>query len=104
MCILICYAFQNVILYEVYKVTVRICFVQGKVAVWLKTFVNADFPGYARHLTGYLAIVLGAGLTMLVQVRMFRDTLYIAEAMLDTCSQGSHTAFTWRDDQKEDNC
>jgi len=49
---------------------------KGKVAVWLKTFVNADFPGYARHLTGYLAIVLGAGLTMLVQSSsIFTSTL-----------------------------
>ena len=40
---------------------------QGKIAIVLRKFVNADFPGVFRHLTGYVAILIGAGLTILVQ-------------------------------------
>ena len=40
---------------------------RGRIAKVLQRFVNADFPGVFRHLTGYVAILLGAGLTMLVQ-------------------------------------
>ena len=50
---------------------------QGKIAVILKKFINADFPGKcAKHLTGYLAILLGAGLTILVQVIKSRVSLF----------------------------
>ncbi|XP_074652263.1 sodium-dependent phosphate transport protein 2B-like isoform X2 [Tubulanus polymorphus] len=40
---------------------------KGRIAIVLKKFVNADFPGKCSFLTGYLAILLGAGLTVLVQ-------------------------------------
>lgn len=40
---------------------------RGQMAKIIKKTVNADFPGPFRHLTGYLAILVGAGLTMLVQ-------------------------------------
>ena len=40
---------------------------QGQMAKIIKRTVNADFPGPARHLTGYFAIAVGAGLTMLLQ-------------------------------------
>ena len=33
----------------------------------IRKFVNADFPGYLAFLTGYVAILVGAGLTILVQ-------------------------------------
>lgn len=40
---------------------------RGQMAKIIKKTVNADFPGPCKHLTGYLAILVGAGLTMLVQ-------------------------------------
>ena len=40
---------------------------RGQIAKIIKKTINADFPGPFRHLTGYLAILVGAGLTMLVQ-------------------------------------
>ena len=40
---------------------------RGQMAMIIKKIINADFPGPFRHLTGYLAILVGAGLTMLVQ-------------------------------------
>ena len=40
---------------------------RGQMAKIIKKTVNADFPGPFRHLTGYFAILVGAGLTMLVQ-------------------------------------
>lgn len=40
---------------------------QGSVAQLLHRFLNANLPGKARHLTGYVAIIAGAGLTMLLQ-------------------------------------
>lgn len=33
----------------------------------IKKFVNADFPGKLSYFTGYLAILIGTGLTILVQ-------------------------------------
>ncbi|CAH1777713.1 unnamed protein product [Owenia fusiformis] len=39
----------------------------GHIAVAIKKVVNANFPGKLAFLTGYLAIVVGAGLTILVQ-------------------------------------
>lgn len=42
----------------------------------IKTFVNADFPGYCSYFTGYLALLLGAGFTILVQSSsIFTSTL-----------------------------
>ncbi|XP_067930144.1 sodium-dependent phosphate transport protein 2B-like [Watersipora subatra] len=38
----------------------------GHVAVLLKKFVNSDFPGCAKHFTGYVAILFGALLTILL--------------------------------------
>lgn len=40
---------------------------QGQMAVIIRKFINADFPGRFSYFTGYLAIVIGAGLTVLVQ-------------------------------------
>lgn len=40
---------------------------QGSMAKIIHKFINSDFPGYAKHLTGYVAILIGAGMTMLVQ-------------------------------------
>jgi len=49
---------------------------QGPMAVIIKKFVNADFPGAAGYLTGYLAILIGAGLTIVVQSSsIFTSTL-----------------------------
>ena len=36
-------------------------------AVVIRKFVNADFPGKCGYFTGYLAILIGAGMTILVQ-------------------------------------
>lgn len=40
---------------------------RGQLAKIIKRTVNADFPGPFKHLTGYFTILVGAGLTMLVQ-------------------------------------
>lgn len=40
---------------------------KGKVAMVIKKFVNAEFPGKCSYFTGYLAILIGTGLTFLVQ-------------------------------------
>lgn len=40
---------------------------KGKVALLIKKFVNAEFPGKFAYFTGYLAIIIGTGLTILVQ-------------------------------------
>ena len=40
---------------------------RGQIAVIIRKFVNANFPGYCSYFTGYLAILIGAGLTVLVQ-------------------------------------
>ncbi|XP_070533451.1 sodium-dependent phosphate transport protein 2B-like [Ptychodera flava] len=49
---------------------------RGSVAKIVKKVVNADFPGKLSFLTGYLAILVGAGLTILVQSSsIFTSTL-----------------------------
>ncbi|XP_052273872.1 sodium-dependent phosphate transport protein 2B-like [Dreissena polymorpha] len=40
---------------------------RGQIAQILRKFINADFPGHFKYFTGYLAILIGAGLTVLVQ-------------------------------------
>lgn len=40
---------------------------RGQLASVIKKTVNSDFPGPFRHLTGYFAILIGAGMTILVQ-------------------------------------
>ena len=40
---------------------------RGPIANLLKKFVNSDLPGPFKFLTGYIAILIGAGLTILVQ-------------------------------------
>ena len=40
---------------------------KGGIALVIKKFVNADFPGYTAFLTGYLAIIIGALCTFVVQ-------------------------------------
>lgn len=40
---------------------------KGKISYILKKFVNGDFPGKLAYFTGYLAIIVGTGLTILVQ-------------------------------------
>ncbi|CAH1773675.1 unnamed protein product [Owenia fusiformis] len=39
----------------------------GNIAKIIKKTINADFPGKLKFLTGYVAIIVGAGMTMLVQ-------------------------------------
>ena len=49
---------------------------KGQIARIIRKFVNADFPGVFSHLTGYLAIIIGTGLTILVQSSsIFTSTL-----------------------------
>ncbi|XP_002741835.2 sodium-dependent phosphate transport protein 2B-like [Saccoglossus kowalevskii] len=40
---------------------------RGQIAIVIKRTINADFPGKLSWLTGYIAILVGAGLTLLVQ-------------------------------------
>lgn len=40
---------------------------QGNIRKVIKKFVNYEFPGKAAYFTGYLAILIGTGLTILVQ-------------------------------------
>lgn len=40
---------------------------RGQIAFIIRKFINADFPGKCSYFTGYLAILIGAGLTVLVQ-------------------------------------
>lgn len=40
---------------------------KGSIAKVIRKFVNNDFPGCCAYFTGYVAILIGAGLTMLVQ-------------------------------------
>lgn len=40
---------------------------RGSIAKAIRKVVNEDFPGKCSYFTGYLAILIGAGLTMLVQ-------------------------------------
>ncbi|XP_052832745.1 sodium-dependent phosphate transport protein 2B isoform X2 [Octopus bimaculoides] len=40
---------------------------RGSIAKVIRKLVNQDFPGTCSFVTGYLAILIGAGLTMLVQ-------------------------------------
>ena len=40
---------------------------RGQMAIIIRKFVNADFPGKCGYFTGYLAILIGAGMTILVQ-------------------------------------
>lgn len=45
-------------------------------AMIIKRFINADFPGHCGYFTGYLAILIGAGLTIVVQSSsIFTSTL-----------------------------
>ncbi|XP_059158418.1 sodium-dependent phosphate transport protein 2B-like [Physella acuta] len=49
---------------------------QGPIALIIKKFINADFPGPLGYLTGYLTIIIGAGLTIIVQSSsIFTSTL-----------------------------
>ncbi|CAL1537783.1 unnamed protein product [Lymnaea stagnalis] len=49
---------------------------QGPMALLIKKFINADFPGPMAYFTGYLAIIIGAGLTIIVQSSsIFTSTL-----------------------------
>ncbi|XP_067686284.1 sodium-dependent phosphate transport protein 2B-like [Haliotis asinina] len=49
---------------------------KNHVATAIKKMVNADFPGRCSFLTGYLAILAGAGLTVIVQSSsVFTSTL-----------------------------
>ncbi|XP_028405457.1 sodium-dependent phosphate transport protein 2B-like isoform X2 [Dendronephthya gigantea] len=40
---------------------------RGNLAMVVKKTINADFPGPFKYLTGYFAILVGTGMTMLVQ-------------------------------------
>ena len=49
---------------------------KGHLAIVVKRTINADFPGRFKHLTGYFAILVGAGMTVLVQSSsVFTSTL-----------------------------
>ncbi|XP_055957264.1 sodium-dependent phosphate transport protein 2B isoform X2 [Patella vulgata] len=49
---------------------------RGQLEVLIKKFINAEFPGKMAYFTGYIAILLGAGLTILVQSSsIFTSTL-----------------------------
>ncbi|XP_050396258.1 sodium-dependent phosphate transport protein 2B, partial [Patella vulgata] len=41
--------------------------ISGQIATVIKKIMNAKFPGHCAFLTGYVAIFVGAGLTILVQ-------------------------------------
>ncbi|CAC5385633.1 SLC34A [Mytilus coruscus] len=40
---------------------------KGSVAKVVKKFINSDFPGLFKYLTGYVAILIGTGTTMIIQ-------------------------------------
>jgi sodium-dependent phosphate cotransporter len=40
---------------------------KGPMLTLVRRYINADFPGYASFLTGYAAMLIGAGITVLVQ-------------------------------------
>lgn len=40
---------------------------KGKIAIIVKNVINANFPGKLSYFTGYLAILVGAGITMIIQ-------------------------------------
>lgn len=40
---------------------------RGQMAHVIRKFINADFPGACSYFTGYLALLIGAGVTMLIQ-------------------------------------
>ncbi|XP_071794909.1 sodium-dependent phosphate transport protein 2B-like [Asterias amurensis] len=40
---------------------------KGSIALLIQKFINADFPGYLSFLTGYVAILIGAVMTFIVQ-------------------------------------
>ena len=49
---------------------------ESRICSWVQKMVNADFPGCARHLTGYVAIIAGALMTIVVQSSsVFTSTL-----------------------------
>ena len=49
---------------------------QGKIRTGIKKFVNSDFPGFGRHFTGYIAILVGTIFTIVVQSSsVFTSTL-----------------------------
>lgn len=49
---------------------------KGTIAKAIRRTINADFPGCLRHLTGYVAILVGAIMTILVQSSsVFTSTL-----------------------------
>ena len=51
----------------IFMVKVLKSLLKGSVAGVIQKTINADFPGRAACLTGYLAILVGAGVTILVQ-------------------------------------
>lgn len=67
----------GIILLVIALVTLCVCLVllvktinsllQGKISVLIKKFVNAELPGKFSYFTGYIAILVGTGLTILVQ-------------------------------------
>ena len=49
---------------------------KGSLAKVVKKFINADLPGKAAYFTGYIAILVGAGMTMILQSSsVFTSTL-----------------------------
>jgi sodium-dependent phosphate cotransporter len=40
---------------------------RGPILALVRKFINSDFPGIFRYLTGYIAILIGTGVTMVIQ-------------------------------------
>jgi sodium-dependent phosphate cotransporter len=40
---------------------------RGQILAIVRKFINSDFPGIFRYLTGYIAILIGTGITMTIQ-------------------------------------
>ncbi|XP_060560036.1 sodium-dependent phosphate transport protein 2B-like [Ruditapes philippinarum] len=40
---------------------------RGPILALIRKFINSDFPGIFRYLTGYIAILIGTGVTMVIQ-------------------------------------
>lgn len=55
-----------IIIYEIVSLFVSN---QGKIAIIIRKFLNSNIPGgrFGKEVTGYVALLIGAGLTMLVQ-------------------------------------
>ena len=51
----------------IFMVKILHSMLRGRIAHVIRSTLNADFPGCLKHLTGYVAMLVGAGMTILVQ-------------------------------------